>query len=127
MPTGTADPDRIRRIRRESVFARVSDPSVLATYPSAKDGFAAVRESLFDNVADAQALLTELSGALCVSRGSEALESDTPLGIGSDIDIVPTLPKAHLTDRTIGLDSIQIVKSVAVDYHTERNAIATIG
>ena len=127
MPLGTADPDRIRRIRRESVFARWNDIAILTANPSAKDGFADVRESFFSDVDDAQGLVDELAANVGAVRGHEAAEVDSPLGIGTDIAITPVLPKATMKDRTVGLDANQVIKGIAIDFHTERNSIETIG
>lgn len=124
---GTADPARIRRIRREAVYARFSDPAILAAHPTAQDGFDQVRESFCDDVDDAQFFIDELADNIAVPRGHEAAEADTPLSIGKDVPIEPALPRARMVDKSIALDAEQTVKALSVDFHTDRNSIETIG
>lgn len=124
---GTADPDRIRRIRREAVYARYSDPAILADFPTAQDGYDQVRESFCSNVDDAQFFVDELAANVAVTRGHEAAETDTPLSIGRDVPIEPALPRARMVDRSVELDAEQTVKALSVDFHTDRNSIETIG
>jgi hypothetical protein len=125
---GTADPDRIRRIRREYEYARFSDSGVLAAYPNAQDGFQQVRESYFSDTADAQILIDELASVIGTEpRRHEAAETDSPLDLGSSIPLTPTLPQAHMVDRRTALDRNMVIKGLAVDRHTDRNSIETVG
>lgn len=123
-----ATPARIRRIKRESEFARVVAPGILAVRPDANDGFTSVRESFFDYAADAQVLLEELhDGALGFSRANEAAETDTPILLGDDVPMVPALPQAHMIDRRANFDRAMIIKGLAVDHNSQRNSVETIG
>jgi hypothetical protein len=128
MPTNfTATPERIRRIRRESEFARFSDPAVLASRPDAHDGYDQVRESFFDSAADAQAMIEELATELSQVRRHEAAETDQPIRLGDDISLTPVLPKARMVDRSTGLNRVMVIKGLAIDFQADRNSIETIG
>lgn len=128
MPVGTATPERIRRIRRESEFARFSDPAVLVSYPRAQDGFEDVRESFFDNVADAQVLVNELATILCTApRRHEAAELSDLVKLGDEIPLTPTVPRARMVDKLSQLDRTMPIKGFSVDFQTERNSVEAIG
>jgi hypothetical protein len=119
---------RIRRIRRDSEFARVVAPGILAVRPDANDGFSSVRESFFDNVADAQVLLEELhDGALGFSRANEGAETDTPIKLGDDVPMTPALPQVHMIDGLANFDRVMIIKGLAVDHNSQRNSVEAIG
>jgi len=125
----TATTARIRRCNRESEFAVAQSPGLLAVRPDAKpagsDNYTI--DSFFDNVAHAQAMLTEKFTILAANRRSEAGETSTPLRIGFDVPVTPTLPSARMIDSEGGLDRTMLITGIAVDLETERNSIETVG
>jgi hypothetical protein len=127
MPTAT--PARIRRCNREAQFAVAQNVAVLAARPDARPvgGDSFTIDSFFSNVAHAQAMLTEKFTVLSSARRVEAAESATPLRLGIDVALSPTLPRARMVDSTRGLDRVMIVKSLAVDLETDRNSLEAIG
>jgi hypothetical protein len=123
----TATPERIRRVIRESQFARVTNPAVLIQRGDAQDGYSRERESFFDSVDDAQQLLDEASVLLMATRSREAVEAAEPLQIGTTLPLSPTLPSVRLVNREVGFDRIMVIKGVSVDLSLDRNAIEAVG
>lgn len=125
----TATIERIRRCNRDSLFAISQSLPVLAARPDAKpqndDGF--TRESLFDRVEDAQKLQDECFALLSSDRIGQAVETQKPMNIGSDIPVAPRLPRVRLIDKARNLDRTMIVSGAAVDHNAERNSIEAIG
>lgn len=123
----TATPARIRRVRREAEYARVSNITLLAQRPSAQDGYSQVREGFWDVVADAQVLLDEAATVLMVDRRRCAVETDTPFRLGQTLALTPALPKARVIDKRQGLDRTMMIRGVAIDLGLDRNAIELVG
>lgn len=127
MPLQTATPARIRRVRREATFARFTNSATLVVRPDAQDGYAAVREGFWDTAADAQVIVNELAGVLGVDRKHEAVETDSPFGLGSAIALTPRVPRARLIDREAEFDRTMLIKGVSIDLGTGRNSIEAMG
>ena len=125
----TATTARIRRCNRENEFAVAQTPGLLSIRPDAKpagsDNYTI--DSLFDNVAHAQVMLTEKFTILSSNRRSEAGETSTPLRIGFDVPIAPLLPTARMIDSEGALDRVMLITGIAVDLESERNSIETVG
>ena len=127
MPIETATPARIRRSVREFEYARVSNSAILIQNPDAVDGYQNVRRTFFDDVDDAQVLLTELSNVIMAHRIHVGVESEVPMGIGTTIAVTPVLPRARVVDRSSDLDKTCMIKGVAIDLHTGRNSVEVVG
>lgn len=126
----TATAARIRRIVRPVEFAVAFDAGVKANYPDAKPAGInsdAVYDSFFDATVDAQFMLNERFNIQKVVRLHEAAESDTPLGFGNGIALSPTLPQVRMIDDTRGLNRLMLIKGLAFDRNTDRNAVEAMG
>lgn len=127
MPLSTATPARIRRVRREASFARYTNPAMLALRGDALDGYGSIIESFWDNDADAQLILNERAAIVGVERRREAIETETPFGLGSAIALTPRIPRVRLIDRASEFDRVMMIKGVSIDLGTGRNSIEAIG
>jgi hypothetical protein len=127
MPLQTATPARIRRVRRESSFARYTNAAMLAIRGDAQDGYSSVIEGFWDTAADAQVLLNERATVLGVERRREAIETETPFGLGSAIALTPRVPRVRAINRETEFDRIMLIKGVSIDLMTGRNSIEALG
>lgn len=127
MPLYTATPARIRRSIRAAEFARFTDNAVLARRPDAKDGYASVRETFWDDTDDAQVMVNELAAVLGAERMHEAFETSAQLDLGGSIALTPQLPRFRMLDRSRELDRVMTLKGMAKDLGSSRVALEVVG
>jgi hypothetical protein len=108
----------------------VQNPAVIAARPDARpagrdDNF--VVDSFFDKTQHAQVLLNERFAILSSIRLNEAAEAQEQLGVGTQIEVAPLLPRARMIDKSRGIDRSMLMKGLAVDWQVDRNSVEAVG
>lgn len=121
-----ASPARIAKSTVDGVVVeRVSAP-LKQTHPNATD--IEEIESFFDSAAHAEIRLQERwAWQSDPARLREAVELDASLGLASDIDLAPTLPRYTVIDESRGIEGPAVVKAIAFNYDEDRYGVELIG
>lgn len=127
MAGNVALPARIARVIRDYAYATTQNDTVKTLRPDAVDGFSSPQETFLSNADHAQIFTNERAAILQAFRRHEAAETERPMGIGTDIQVVPALPKARMVDPASNLDRAMIITAIAIDHGTGRNSIEARG
>lgn len=127
MPGSVATPARIARVLREYAYATIENQSVKDARPDAVDGYNQVQDTYVSRQSQAQIFAEERAAVLQTYRRHEAIETENPMGIGTDIQVVPALPKARVVDKSSLLDRPMTIVAIAIDHGTGRNSIEVRG
>ena len=123
----TATPARISRVIRDYAYATTKNPAVKALRSDAIDGYDSPLDTYLSKTSQAQFFANERANVLQSFRRHEAAETENPMGIGTDIQVVPALPKARMVDPTSNLDRAMTITAIAIDHGTGRNSIEARG
>lgn len=128
MPAAVVD---IARYTTDGVVVTApTDPAVTAAieaaFSDAQDGGETEIEYFFDTEADAQAMLNELFAIKSqVNPTYIALETDSSLGLGTDIPIAPVVPTFTVTDGVDLIGALRL-RGYAFDSGTDRYSVELI-
>lgn len=127
MAGNVATPGRIARVIRDYAYATTQNETVKALRPDAVDGYSSPLDTYISNPDQAQMFANERAAVLQSFRRHEAAETERPMGIGTDIQVVPALPKARMVDPSSNLDRTMTITAIAIDHGTGRNSIEARG
>lgn len=123
----TATPARISRVIRDYAYATTESQAVKDLRRDAVDGYDTPLDTYLSKTTQAQFFANERAAVLQSFRRHEAAETEKPMGIGTDIQVVPALPKARMVDQSSNLDRAMTITAIAIDHGSGRNSIEARG
>lgn len=118
-----ADPAIVPRATRAAQIVTRADPSLLATYPGARDGLTTPSPGYFENAADAAAAL-ELVAALIGRFRRRFLVN---IAEEHEVDPATGIPTFRLIDDELGVDTPAVLTRMQIDMERETSTFEVMG